>query len=239
VPLNSAVQEFSRTIAAVADALRQAAKEHNQAQRDLTRGREELNRIDASQHVPDRNALIAQRNRRDAGWQLVRRVYVEGQTDERDVRQWLGDEVASLPDRYQEAVVEADHLADTRQDKAEIVAKRDQLVADVARFENRLREANAELLKWQRKRDGLEQSWQELWNACRLSPKSPEVMTEWIHLHTQLTDKLQDCLEPKRRLHQVQQRVSTATASLTCALPTITATRQAFFWATATAHSKP
>lgn len=218
VPLNPAVQEFSRTIAAAADELRQATKEHNQAQRDLARGQEELNRIDASQHVPDRDALIAQRNRRDAGWQLVRRVYVEGQTDERDVRQWLGDGAASLPDRYEEEVAEADHLADTRQDKAEIVAKRDQLAADVVRLENRLREANADLSNCQRNRDGLEQSWQELWNACRLSPKSPEVMAEWLRLHAQLADKHQDCLEPKRRLQQIQQRVSAFERELQTAL---------------------
>ena len=43
-----------------------------------------------------------------------------------------------------------------------------------------------ELANCQAARDRLDQSWRELWTACRLSPKSPETMVEWLRLHGQL-----------------------------------------------------
>ena len=196
----------------------QAAKDHEQAKRDLTRSRDELKQFDATQHVPDRDALAAQRSRRDDGWQLVRQTYVEGQHLESQVQQWLGDGATSLPDRYEQEVIKADHLADDRQEKAELVARREQIAAEVARQENRLTEAKEELRNCQTARDRLDRSWQGLWSACRLSPKSPDVMVEWLRLHAQLAEKLQNRLELNNRLQQIQRRASAFEESLRTAL---------------------
>jgi len=218
VPLLSAVQEFGRDYATAVEALRQAAKDHDQAKRDLTRSKDELKQFDTTQHVPDRDALAAQRSRRDDGWQLVRQSYVEGQHLESQVQQWLGDGTASLPDRYEQEVIKADHLADDRQEKAELVARREQIAAEVVRQENRFTEAKEELHNCQTARDRLDQSWRDLWSACRLSPKSPDVMVEWLRLHTQSAEKLQNRLELDNRLQQIQRRVSTFEDSLRTAL---------------------
>jgi uncharacterized protein YhaN len=218
VPLLSAVQEFGRDFANAIESLRQATKDHEQAKRELTRCKDELKQFDTTQHVPNRDTLASQRSRRDDGWRLVRQTYVEGQRLESQVQQWLGDGAGSLPDRYEQEVIKADHLADDRQEKAELVARREQIAAEVARQENRLTEAKEELYNCQTARDRLDQSWRGLWSACRLSPKSPEVMVEWLRLHTQLAEKLQNRLVLDTRLQQIRRRVSAFEESLQTAL---------------------
>jgi uncharacterized protein YhaN len=218
VPLLPAVQEFGRDFAAAIEALRQAAKDHEQAKRDLARSKDELKQFDTTQHVPDRDALAAQRSHRDEGWRLVRQTYVEGQHLDSQIQQWLGHGATSLPDQYEQEVVKADHLADDRQEKAELVARREQIAAEVARHENRLTEAKEELGKCQAARDRLDQAWRDLWSVCRLSPKSPDVMIEWLRLHAQLAEKLQNRLGLDNRLQQIQRRASAFEESLRTAL---------------------
>ena len=69
--------------------------------------------------------------------------------------------------------------SDDCQEKAELVARREQIGAEVARFENRVAEAQEELKNRQTARDQLDASWRETWSTCGLSPKSPEAMAEW------------------------------------------------------------
>ncbi len=218
LPLPTSVQEFGDEYAAAIEALRQAANDHKQAKQELSRSKEELKQFDATQRVPDRQALTKQRNRRDNGWRLIRQSYVEQQHVESQVQQWLGEGSASLPDRYEQEVREADGLSDDCQEKAELVARREQIGAEVARNENRVAEAHEELKKCQTARDQLDASWRETWSTCGLSPKSPDVMAEWLRLHSQLSEKLQNRLEIDRRLGQLQQRIAAFEESLSAAV---------------------
>ena len=218
VPLLTSIQEFGQDFAATVEDLRQAAKDHEQAKRELFRSKEELKQFDATQSVPDRKALTEQRNRRDHGWQLVRQCYVEGQHLENQVQKWLGEGSSSLPDRYEQEVSKADSLADDRQEKAEFVAHRERIAAEVARYENCATEAHEELKNRQTARDQLEASWRDLWSTCGLTPKSPDAMVEWLRLHTQLLERLQNRVEINHRLGQLQQRMSTFEESLRVAV---------------------
>ena len=224
LPLLTSVQEFGDEYATTIEALRQAANDHKQAKQELSRSREELKQFDATQRVPDRQALRKQRNRRDDGWRLIRQSYFDRQPVESQVQQWLGEGSASLPDRYEQEVREADGLSDDCQEKAELVARREQIGAEVARFENRVAEAQEELKKCQTARDQLDASWRETWGTCGLSPKSPEAMAEWLRLQAQLSEKLRNRLEIDSRLGQFNSesrhlRNRSAPRSVTTAIP--------------------
>ena len=208
LPLLTSVQEFGDEYAITIEALRQAANDHKQAKQELSRSREELKQFDATQRVPDRQALRKQRNRRDDGWRLIRQSCFERQPVESQVQQWLGEGSVSLPDRYEQEVRDADGLSDDCQEKAELVARREQIAAEVARFENRVAEAQEELKNRQTARDQLDASWCETWSTCGLSPKSPEAMAEWLRRQGQLSEKLRNRLEIDRRLGQLRQRIA-------------------------------
>ena len=207
VPLVPAVQESAREFANALEALRQAEREHRQVQRDLTRSKDELLQFDVKQHVPDRDALAAQRGRRDSGWRLIRQTYIEGQHVQDEVSAWLGEETSSLPDLYEREVAKADQLADDRQEKAELVARREQIAEDVARHEKRLAETGGEVAACRGAQDRLEEAWRDLWTPSRLSPKSPETMIEWLRLRAQLCDKLHVRLGVESRRQQIQRRL--------------------------------
>lgn len=218
VPLLTSVQEFGEEYGAAVETLRQAANALKQAKQELSRSKGELKQFDATQRVPDRRALVEQRSHRDDGWRLIRQSYVERQHIESQVQQWLGEGSTSLPDRYEQEVRKADGLADDCQEKAVLVASREQIAAEVARNESRVAEAQDELSNCQAARDRLDASWREIWSTCGLSPKSPDVMVDWLRLHDQLLEKLRNRLEIERRLGQFQQRITAFEESLRAAV---------------------
>ena len=208
VPLVSAVQEFARLFSEANEAVRQADRDRQQAERNAAQARAELQQHDVRHRVPDRKALVDQRSRRDEGWRLLRRMYIEGQSAENDAAAWLGDASASLPDQYEHEVSQADRLADDRQEKAEWVARREQIAADVAGLDRHVAESQQRVADCERARDRLKESWRQLWLPCGLSPQSPDTMAEWLRLHGQLRELLEKRLSLDTRRQQIQRRLS-------------------------------
>ena len=189
--------------------MRQAAQDHKQAKRDAARSKDELLQFDTSQHVPDRErSLPSGAVVTTAGGSSGKPMSKGSNSKMTKSGSGVGMRPRRFPIRYEQEVAEADHLADDRQEKAELVARREQIAAEVARHENRLTEAKEELANCQAARDRLDQSWRELWSACHLSPKSPDTMIEWLRLHAQLSEKLQNRLALDTRRQQVQRRLS-------------------------------
>lgn len=133
--------------------------------------------------VPSRDELAASRERRDAGWRLIRPACVEGEDRSADVARWLNKSVSSaddLKDVYEASVAAADEMADKQFENAEAVARIEQLHEQIrlARAAVVKRQAGVqslldEQLQW-------DQRWQSEWQPCGLRPLAPDVMTGWL-----------------------------------------------------------
>ena len=185
--------------------------------------------MDSQQEIPDREQLVHARRRRDAGWKLIRQTFIEGRPEEEATGRWLDDnsiqtrgETASqnsdpakrLPQIFEQTIGEADRLADQRQDKAELVAAREQLATEVQRSANKLTQLVKLLESHQAAADDLRAQWHELWKPCGLLPDSPETMQQWLRLHNDYLQSTRKLSLLESKCNELQRRIESFERSL-------------------------
>jgi uncharacterized protein YhaN len=201
VPMEPTVEEFRDRWAEAREAVRQAEVEVRRTESDRESKQTELQQLDAREAVPDKLHLQSQRERRDAGWSIIRRRYIESETlAEEQVAGWLGEETAALPDAYERSVAEADRLADERQAKATTVAQRESLQAEAQRLNERLATLRDELSEKREHETGIRTQWGQLWAGCGLQPLSPEAMLDWLRRYHTLVGTQAEHAKIRRQL---------------------------------------
>jgi uncharacterized protein YhaN len=216
VPLPAAVDKFHERIKQ-ADADRSEAKRRlDEAKERCEAAKAELARHERLHPAPPRQQVEQSRDRRDAGWRLVRRKYVEGERNgvEAEIAAWRGGSESDLPNLYEQVVAEADRLADERQDKAEAVARREQLAADVEQHEQRAGRAAERLAECDAARNEAQTAWQALWRDSGLAPRSPAEMRAWLDLRAKYVARMEEHREVCRRLEHVRERIDEFAAAL-------------------------
>jgi uncharacterized protein YhaN len=219
VPMEPTVDEFRHRFAEIHKAIDRHEQTVEGIRSELTNKQLSLEELEAEQQIPSREELLAQRAHRDEGWQLIRQKYIRGKVDAQTISRWLGGSEQLLADAYEREVTRADQLADRLQVDAETVARREQLVAEIERVQQRLdaaeRQHNACLQQLQE----LTHDWHNLWAPCGFQPLSPEAMRDWLRLHSELLDKLEEkaTIEVQRR--DLEARVGDFEDELRDALP--------------------
>lgn len=169
-------QDFQRIEGRIEAAEAALAKEEAEAE---ALGREVAALAGRDGEIPGRDVLQAMREGRDAGWDLVRRKFVEHQDVEAAVRAWLADQAtdaSDLVDAFPEAVARADAYADELFRHSSAVAKQERLHALRDRT-GRDREALDDL---RADHESLASQWRSLWSACGFAPLTPEAMEGWL-----------------------------------------------------------
>lgn len=202
VPLEPTLRQFAERLQEARQHVRRAEENHRSLGGQHQQRQEQLKRMDQLEPVPDRQQLLQQRTHRDRGWNLIRRQFVQGESvGEDEQRDWQGDDLLPLADLYERAVVQADQLADRRQELAERAAQRDQLAFDIQQSARHLDLAESEREQLQGALETVLREWSELWQPCGLRPLEPEAMLQWLRCYHDLDQK-------QRRLAQLtaQQR---------------------------------
>lgn len=219
VPLEATIQEHRQALAEREEAVGAAIRDVDAAEADLQRHEDELSQLDAERKIPDRTELLDQRGRRDLGWRLIRRKFIDDDSVDDDatadsedpldarVSDWLGETARTLPDRFETEVARADELADRRQEQSELAARRDQLIAAIERNRHRLARQRRALEEAEAERQRRHQRWLECWAACPFTPLSPEAMLKWRAIWIDWHDKRRQRESLQSRLNQIEQRL--------------------------------
>jgi uncharacterized protein YhaN len=202
VPLEATLVEYRNRWQSDRDACGKADDELARQQQQLAGCRAELSSLDEQQPVPNREELDDTRSRRDEGWSLIREQYVdavESDDIEKRISDWTGADPQSLPKLFEQAITDADHLADARQPSAELVAKRERLVSEIHEQQRLVEQATAKREAARHRLDELTTEWDRQWTDMGLSPQSADAMLEWRRSFV-------DWLEQRGELHRLQTR---------------------------------
>lgn len=157
----------------LADAERRAAEAHER----LAAADKELARLERSAAIPTERDLAAGREHREADWQLVRRVWLQGGGLAEGARAFLSPQ--ELAAAYEAAVRHADDIADRLRDDAERVAGKLHLL-------ERQQDARAEGASWATQAEdarkhsaALGAEWRALWAPVGVDPLPPMEMHGW------------------------------------------------------------
>ncbi|MCA9141718.1 MAG: AAA family ATPase [Planctomycetales bacterium] len=232
MPMAATVIEFRERLRRSEKEVTDSAQLVKTIKHDCEQKQEQLAQLDAGAAVPDREQLLASRDNRDSGWQLLReRLLDTNKANDEAAAKWLpadsgtGKNLSkSLATAYEQSVQAADALADERQDKAEQAAACDQLKYEVGRLTQRLEAAEQNRESQLRQHEQVVSEWESLWTDCPFAPLSPTAMLDWLQGFNELTEARSKQKQLRQRADSLQTMVSEFEKELSAAFPKSTST---------------
>lgn len=170
------------------------AEQLNTAQAHLNDCTRQLTELNLDSAVPTEAALQQARNQRDAGWQLIRRAWLDGERNDAAEAAYAPQQ--TLPEAYAHNVKIADDLADRLRREAARVQQQARAQADHVHYQQELAKFQQLLTKLQQQKSQLEQEWQQLWQDLGVTNRSPKEMRDWLayaeKLRTQISALRED-----------------------------------------------
>ncbi|MEW5773360.1 MAG: AAA family ATPase [Thermodesulfobacteriota bacterium] len=193
VPPDEAVARCEREFDALAADLRDLDRRAADADRELNQARADRAGLEAAGGVPSEAALTAARQRRDAGWTLVR-ARLEEHPDPRAEAAFLADAAPapSLPAAFEAAQSAADQAADRLRLQADRAARAASLDAAALRLEEETRALATRRAGLEERSAALQAEWAALWRAAGIAPLPPRDMRSWLAEHRNLCILVRD-----------------------------------------------
>ncbi|MDE0104271.1 MAG: AAA family ATPase [Bryobacterales bacterium] len=182
--------------------------------REIALRRASRDRIERKEQPVSRERVIKLREKRDAGWSLVRRRYIDGGiVPEQDILAFAGDRSLLAP-AYERAVAAADEAVDRSVETASAVAKLEEAerAIESARIEGDA--LKRELVGLQTRREAIRAEWNQLWRSVPFPPLGPEAMLAWLDLHSELRQEVVRLEMRSRQLADLRDRETHAVAAL-------------------------
>jgi uncharacterized protein YhaN len=181
VPRAEMVVEFQARFNEIREQCRTANASVKEDETEQHKIEKSLDTAVSSHTVPSLNERDASRERRDAGWGLVRQKYILSGSVDAAIAAWLdGNSAGSLPDGYERAVLAADNIADRIYDNANEVANREGFRRQLDDLEQRLSQKRKHVAELTDKRDALQAEWFAIWRPCGFEPLAPDAMLGWL-----------------------------------------------------------
>lgn len=216
LPSQETIDRFETRLSEVEQRRAALVERREEVARELSRCREELDRLQRAGAVPTEEDLAAARVRRDEGWRLVRRAWKQGEDVSAEAVRFDGEH--ALDAAFERAQLAADQVADRLRREAGRVEQLASLDAEQARAEGELERVDAELLELDSRRQALGAEWAAAWRASGVDPLSPREMRGWLTRHGELSARVQQLATRKREYDDLLERRRTHVEALRAAL---------------------
>ncbi len=177
VPMRETLNRFERELDSIREQIKQGNIEKGKLEADTHKMVSQIKEMTGAGEVPTEEDLFRIRSRRDAGWNLLRRQWVEGE----DISEKIADfsPETPLPDAFENLVTESDTTADRLRREAERVQKHASLQAGLATSAKRSQGLAEEMERLTADLAEVNGRWREAWKPCGFVPLSPREMREW------------------------------------------------------------
>lgn len=205
IPSAETVGRFDSLFVDNATELTDAHKRIAEACQEVERLESQLAELQRSGGVPTEADLRRARQRRDEGWRLVRRAWLQ---DHRDAdAESAFDADHDLPDAYERSVAEADDVADRIRRDADQVARYESLSSrrdELGEQVDRLQRAQERLEKG---RAAVEEEWDREWDPLGATPLPPKEMRAWIAKHGELVRQAEGLRASRHTAERLEREI--------------------------------
>jgi uncharacterized protein YhaN len=204
LPLSETAKKFKNEYSELTDQRRGLDKDRRSAQTELKNAKTEIKKVEYAGEIPSEEELTRTREKREQGWQLLRRQWVDQEdvTEESEAY----DPSQTLPDAYEEQVGLADLIADRLRREAERVANAAALRAQLETQEEILSECGRNQETLDQREEELNKSWAEIWKPLTITPLSPTEMSDWLAEMDKLRYKVGDILKKEQEIEREKKR---------------------------------
>lgn len=179
VPPEKAVARYAELVAAVDKEMKAACDTYDRLNVDIAEVDHRIAALKTAGDVATEEDLMAARNARDQGWELVRGLYIDRQSGlEESARGFAPD--GRIADTYERRVREADRSVDVMRAHVEESTKLSLLKRQRADLEAKSAEAKAAVDALGFQRSALLSEWRSLWPAGFITIQLPGEMMEWL-----------------------------------------------------------
>lgn len=174
-------------------------------------------RLRLSQDALTEDDLTAARQRRDAGWRLVKQAWLDGATGDEaadatgreSVAEFLAEfqPAEDLAQAYALSVERADAVADRLRRESARVAEKAQLMAERRKTGERLAALAEQRAARQQQQRARQHEWSDAWQAAGIEPRSPREMRSWLQRQAALADRVMEIQHRRDELDQLAARI--------------------------------
>lgn len=204
LPLSETVQQFEKKYSDIAEERRDQEKARKTAKKELNDANVEFKKMEYAGEVPSEEELAKVREKREHGWQLIRRQWLDGEEVSEESQAY--DPEKSLPEAYEGYVVRADHVADRLHREAERVANSASLRAQVETLENSLAENDKITADLDSRAQELDKAWTLVWKRLGITPLSPKEMSGWLVEIDKLRYKVGEIFKKEKEIERDRRR---------------------------------
>lgn len=178
LPLPETVNEFEQALQAAEEELRRQSVEEERIRQELNALNRDLRAIEHAAVVPSETELAGCRARREQGWSLLRRRWLDGEDVTRESLVFAPEQ--PLPEAYEESVEVADQTADRMYREADRVQKHGQILAGIEAASQSLAELRLKSDISRKAREDLLARWRQQWAESSIMPLGPREMRAWL-----------------------------------------------------------
>lgn len=216
LPLPATLLRYEEEFRAVTEEMRQSQAERVQLESELAQHSELLHEIEYAAEVPTEDELARYRGRRDNGWQLLRRQWLQGEEIAAESREF--DPENALPEAYEKLVGISDLTADRLYREADRVQKHAALKARAEGIEQRLAVEGSREEVASAAFAEIAGRWQGLWAPCAITPLPPREMHAWLTSFDKLRFQVEESDKVAKDLEGRETRRSDLRTLLTAEL---------------------
>ena len=214
LPPQESVARFQKRWDAAAQTKETSSRELAWLGEALRDCKEEQDALRRKGEIPTVGKLEQLRGRRDLGWDLVRRTWLEGADTSSDAKEFDGE--LPLSDAYERAVRRVDAAADVLRHAADRVARNEQLLGQQGRLETERKTTLDQLRRQKETDEESRRDWKELWKPAGIEPLPPAEMRSWLERHARLVERLEAYRQAEQQLAELRiTEASTRTAMKT------------------------
>ncbi|MEJ2690209.1 MAG: hypothetical protein P8130_09720, partial [Deltaproteobacteria bacterium] len=175
-------------------------KDRKTAAKELKSAMAKLKTLEYGGEVPSEIDLNKTREKREQGWQLLRRQWL----DNEDVSEASGayEPEKPLPEAYEDQVRLADVIADRLRNEADRVANAANLKTQAEQQQETLKECDALEKDLDQRQKSLDDEWTKVWEPIGITPFSPKEMSGWLNVVEKLRYRVGELLKKETEIER-------------------------------------
>ena len=146
------------------------------------------------------------RERRDAGWKLVRRAWMNHEDISEDAHAYDADN--NLPEAYEHSISDADEVADRLRREADRVAQQVTLIAQRARSAAHAERLEQNKIDIESQLHHCQEEWAAIWQPIGITPLSPREMRAWMSKQDKLLERAKRVRDYRRTVDRRSGRIN-------------------------------
>jgi uncharacterized protein YhaN len=176
----------------------------------------QIKELRLSGKVPSEEELGSARARRDYGWKLIRREWLEKEDISEERKAF--DAENDLPEAYEKSVGRADQVGDRLRREADRVAKQAKLISDRGKNALALKDLEEQKERIEVQLRKIQERWEALWAPAGITPLSPKAMRPWIAKQNDLVRQSEHLRQKRSAARQMDSQIENAKKELQGAL---------------------